>query len=96
VLTIRADGGVVAGLRVGSRLDARLPLTDGWAPARVVSIAPAPFSHWFRVSFDGLGLEWWRWVSWEGAGPFVGSCSDADAEPVAAGDRCVCVLHPSA
>ena len=75
-----------AGLRVGSRIDARLALTGAWMPARVVSIAPSPFSHWYRVAFDGLGLEWWRWIPWEGPGPFRNdeqSSGDAQVEPFA-------------
>ena len=55
-------------------------------PARVVSIAPSPFSHWYRVAFDGLGLEWWRWIPWEGPGPFRNdeqSSGDAQVEPFA-------------
>jgi hypothetical protein len=73
-----------AGLRVGSRIDARLALTGAWLPARIVSIAPSPFSHWYRVAFDGLGLEWWRWISWEGPGPFCNgaqSTGDSQVEP---------------
>lgn len=57
---------VIAGLKVGVRVDAKLPLTDRWAHGRIVAVAPAPFLHWYRVAFDGLGLEWWRWITWEG------------------------------
>lgn len=82
-------------LRPGSQLDARLPITGNWAPARVVMVAPAPFSHWFRVAFDGLDLTWWRWVAWEGGPQQIRWGQDeiaprgwqtCDAEPLSSAD----------
>ncbi|KAA0157626.1 hypothetical protein FNF29_00202 [Cafeteria roenbergensis] len=54
------------GLEPGSPLDALLPVGEAWGRARVVARAPAPFRRCMRVAFEGLGLEFWRWVAWEG------------------------------
>jgi len=69
-----------AALSVGSRVDAQLPLTGAWAKATVITCAPPPFSHWYRVAFDGLGYDYARWVSWEGSAAAVSRGSVRSSE----------------
>ena len=46
-------------LKPGCLIDAQLPVTERWAPARVLSRAPPPFQRWLRVAFEGLPLSWY-------------------------------------
>ena len=65
-------------LKPGCLVDARLPITDRWAPARILTRAPAPFTRWYRVAFEGLPFRW---------------CVTALTAPVErCGGLCVCVL----